>query len=267
MQELKDFWSKYEPYKLHPNDEEHLSSYKDELCLNLSIEEMREQYGNDLKNVQTKINFEKVELNKIKLLTNLIPVPFAGDVLNAKLYILTLNPGFTPGVYIDEHEDTKYIELAKQNLRLELKTFKSLHEDAKNTEGYKYWSKKGSIPNIVEEVSRLSNTEYDESFKFTKDNLAVIESVAYHSTQFAQIKNKDKLLSMSSSQLNKKFVHDYVMKRVRKNEAMVFVWRGADFWDLWDFSEEKNLIIREKKNAQKAILFDNEIYLISKIFV
>ena len=262
MQELKDFWSKYEPYKLHPEDEKDLSSIKDELCLHLSIGEMREKYGEDLKSKQTEINFNNVESNNKKLLTNLIPVPFAGDIFNAKLYILTLNPGFTPGVYIDEHEDTKYIELAKQNLRLELKTFKSLHEDAKNTEGYQYWSHNGRIPKIAREVQRLLNTEYDESFKFTKDNLAVIESVAYHSTQFAQIKNKDKLLSMSSSQLNKKFVHDYVMKRVRKNEAMVFVWRSANFWNI---TEEKNVIIR--KNPQHKNLYWEEVIPMAKFLV
>ena len=260
MQELKGFWSKYEPYKLHPEDEKDLSSIKDELCLHLSIGEMREKYGEDLKSEQTKINFNKVESNNKKLLTNLIPVPFAGDIFNAKLYILTLNPGFTPGVYIDEHEDTKYIELAKQNLRLELKTFKSLHEDAKNTDGYKYWSKK--IQNIVETVSALSNIEYDESFKITINSLAVIESAAYHSATFAQ--DYEKILhSMPSSQLVKKFVHDYVMERVRKNEAMVFVWRGAKFWNI---TEEKNVIIR-KVASGKNLYWEKEIIPMAKFLV
>ena len=122
------------------------------------------------------------------------------------------------------------------------------------------WFKK--IQNIATTASELSNIEYDESFNSTINNLAVIESVAYHSATFGS--NYEKILhSMPSSQLVKKFVHDYAMERVRKNEAMVFVWRGAKFWNI---TEEKNVIIRKVASGQN-LYWEKEIIPMAKFLV
>ena len=115
---------------------------------------------------------------KHKILTNLLVVPFFGDVENAKIYILMGNPGFNPGAYIDEVEDENYISLVNQNLKLELKTFKPLHEKAIKTEGYDYWSHKGRIPKITKLLTELNKKDYSQNYEFVKNSICVIESIA-----------------------------------------------------------------------------------------
>ena len=124
IKDLKSFWSKYIPYNLHPDDENYLGQSKQKYCLEISIEELRAKYGNDLKSDNTREKFIDDKKNRNKILSNLFVVPFFGDVENAKIYILMGNPGFHTGDYIDELEDKNYIELNKKNLKLELKTFK-----------------------------------------------------------------------------------------------------------------------------------------------
>ena len=104
INELKEFWSKYTHYQLHPDDEKYLGQNKDKYCLEISIEEIRKKYGHDLKADQTREKFISDKNNKNKILTNLLVVPFFGDVENAKIYILMGNPGFHTGDYVDEIE-------------------------------------------------------------------------------------------------------------------------------------------------------------------
>ena len=41
IEELKKFWSKYFPYKLHPDDENYLGNLRNKYCLDISIENLR----------------------------------------------------------------------------------------------------------------------------------------------------------------------------------------------------------------------------------
>jgi hypothetical protein len=104
IEDLKNFWANYNPYKLHPEDENYLSQNKQKYCLEISIEELRAKYGSDLKSDNTREKFVNDKQNKNKILNNLFVVPFFGDVENAKIYILMGNPGFHTGDYIDEIE-------------------------------------------------------------------------------------------------------------------------------------------------------------------
>ena len=45
IEDLKNFWANYNPYKLHPEDENYLSQNKQKYCLEISIEELRTKYG------------------------------------------------------------------------------------------------------------------------------------------------------------------------------------------------------------------------------
>ena len=82
--ELKKFWSNYNPYKLHPEDENYLGQNKLKYCLEISIEELRAKYGSDLKSDNTREKFLNDKQNKNKILNNLFVVPFFGDVENAR---------------------------------------------------------------------------------------------------------------------------------------------------------------------------------------
>ena len=250
INELKEFWSKYTHYQLHPDDKKYLGQNKDKYCLEISIEEIRKKYGHDLKADQTREKFISDKNNKNKILTNLLVVPFFGDVESAKIYILMGNPGFHTGDYVDEIENKDYQELVNKNLKLELKTFKSLHENAINTGGYRYWSQNGRIPKITKLLTELNNKDYSQNYEFVKNSICVIESIAYHSCN----KPDNELYNLPSSRFTKRLVNEHVQTKVNKSEAMCFVWRSVSFWNMQD---NKNLLIRDPKKAQLS-MFTNE---------
>lgn len=257
ISELKNFWSKYNPYQLHPEDEIFLGQNKQKYCLEISIEEIRKKYGRDLKSNKTRENFINDKNNKNKILNNLLVVPFFGDVENAKIYILMGNPGFHTGDYIDEVEDKNYIKLVKDNLRLELKTFKCLHDKAINTGGYKYWSNKGRISKISNYLTKLNNQSYSKNFEYVKKSVCVVESIAYHSCN----KPSDELYNLPSSKYNKRLVNEHIQQRVNNNKAMCFVWRSVSFWNM---QNHKNLLIRQPSQAQLSVFMNKEAEIMAQ---
>lgn len=251
ISELKEFWSQYQPYKLHPLDEQYLQENKQKYCLDLSIQEIRQKYGSDLKSDLTREKFLQDKNNRNKILTNMLVVPFFGDIENAKIYILMGNPGFHTGDYIDEHEDQDYINLTKQNLKLECKTFKSLHSSSVRTGGYRYWSSKGRIPKIAQKLTDLNQKSFDENYEYVKSSIAIVESIAYHSCN----KPNDELYNLPSSKITKRLVNEYIQSRINNNNSMCFVWRSVRFWNMHD---NQNLLIRDPKQAQLSMFTNLE---------
>ena len=251
IRDLANFWSEYIPYKLHPRDDEFLNKNKEKYCLEISIEELIEKYGNDLKSDNVKEKFINYKDNKNKILTNLLAIPFFGDVKNAKIYILTGNPGFHTGDYVDEVENNKYIEILKENLKLNIKTFACLKNDSINTGGYKYWSNGGRIPKISKYLNNLNKEPSYKNYEFVKNSICVVETIAYHSCN----KPHKELYNMPSSKMTKRLVNEYIQERVNNNEAMCFVWRGVSFWNM---KTHKNLLLRNPKEAQLSMFKNTE---------
>ena len=121
--EIKEFWSRYTPYKLHPDDEVYLCTNKLKYCLELPIEELRNKYGSDLKSNKVKESFVNNKFNRNKIVPSIYAIPFLGDIENAKIYILMGNPGFDTGDYVDEIENENYINLLNDNLDINSKIF------------------------------------------------------------------------------------------------------------------------------------------------
>lgn len=257
IEDLKNFWANYNPYKLHPEDENYLSQNKQKYCLEISIEELRAKYGSDLKSDNTREKFVNDKQNKNKILNNLFVVPFFGDVENAKIYILMGNPGFHTGDYIDEIEDKKYIELLKENLSLNSKTFTCLKDEAINTGGFRYWSNKGRISKISKYLTNLNNQSSSKNYEFVKQSVCVVESIAYHSCN----KPNDELYNLPSSKLTKRLVNEHIQQRVNDNKAMCFVWRSVKFWNM---NSHKNLLVRDPKQAQLAVFKNDEAEVMAK---
>jgi|TARA_B110001450_G_scaffold253437_1_gene276881 hypothetical protein len=257
IEDLKSFWSNYNPYKLHPEDENYLNQNKQKYCLEISIEELRIKYGNDLKSDLTREKFVNDKNNKNKILINLRAGPFFGDVTNAKIYILMGNPGFHTGDYVDEIEDENNIHLLNANLNLELKTFGCLHDKAIKTGGYRYWSNKGRIPKISKILTSINKQSSIKNYQLVKDSICVVESIAYHSCN----KPNDELYNLPSSKLTKRLVNDYIQERVNNDKAMCFVWRSAAFWNM---NSHKNLLIRDPKQAQLAVFKNDEAEVMAK---
>ena len=257
ISDLKKFWSKYIPYKLHPDDEDYLNNDKDKYCLEIPINEFRNQYGEDLKSDSTLENFKKEKGNQNKIFINLLPIPFLGDVVNAKVYILMGNPGFHSSAYIDEVENEDYVKLIKKNLLLSSDSFICLKDEAKETGGYKYWSQKGRIPKISQALDNINNKSSAENYKFVRDSVCIVESIAYHSCA----KPNNELYKLPSSKLTKRLVNEYIQNRVYEKKAMCFVWRSASFWKM---KEHLNILIRNPKEARLSNFTNDEVEKIAR---
>ena len=110
---LQNYWATFlrgrsrAPY-VHPEDDEYLASIgwwrkHPDLRAELTFE----------KYVQSR-RFE--ELRSSEFHFSLQPMPFAGDLSNAVVYILLLNPGFAHNDYYAEHRDAEYRRRLDQNL-------------------------------------------------------------------------------------------------------------------------------------------------------
>ena len=256
IDKLKEFWSKYIPYKLHPDDENYLGISKSKYCLELSINQLRNRYGNDLKSDIVNESFASNKSNRKKIMSNIFAIPFLGDVENARVYILMGNPGFETGDYVDEIENANYIQLLKNNINLKSKNFICLEDMAINTGGYKYWYDNRRMLKILKLLDNMNNLTTQENFEYLKNSICIIQSVAYHSCK----KPDKELYNLPSSLYTKKLVNEYVQKRIEQKDSLCFVWRSATFWNL---RETENLIERSPKKAQLAGFINDEAPLIA----
>ena len=249
--ELKEFWSRYTPYKLHPDDEHYLSINKPKYCLEVSIEELRNKYGNNLKLKKVKESFISNKFNRNKIIPNIFAIPFLGDVENARVYILMGNPGFDTGDYVDEIENENYIKLLKNNLDFKSKNFFCIDSMAFGTGGEKYWSQNGRMLKILKYLNSKNNLTSQDNYSFIKKSVCIIQSVAYHSCE----KPNNKLYNLPSSRFNKRLVNEYVQNKINNKKSLCFVYRSASFWNMQD---NGNLIVRSPKNARHQYLTENE---------
>ena len=237
MNAIKKFWSNYSPHNLHPEDLEYLGEKFSKYCLDYGVDQMKDRYGDNLYSSQANEKFDKDTKKHNKIFSKLYPVPFFGDIMNAKVYILSGNPGFKPFNFIEDYQNDVLIKLLKRNLNLEfLDSPFNIEKTLDSTGGYGYW--KPIYDKFVKEVSKKSSSNLEKIEEYVHRNVAVIESVAYHSKSSPL----PVLFKLPSSQLNKRFVHDYVLERVSANQAMIFVWRGSSHWEL-DANQE-NIIVK-----------------------
>lgn len=185
-------------------------------------------------------DFCKSSDNRLHL--GLIPVPFVGDMKNASIYILMINPGLELGDYF-EYEVPCFQQALRDNLRQKHKNgvmpFLFLDPQFAWHGGFRYWHRK--LKGIIERLAASRGESFTEARKTLGSKLAVVQLVPYHSTVF-----NPKALKLSSVRLAQEFVKQTVAERVRCGKAIVIVARQVKTWDqiLGDDLREKDEVIR-----------------------
>ena len=87
----------------------------------LARDHLRNSPGRDWKSVFSRDDFDAPRDRKLHL--NLLPQPFCGDLLHAKVYVLLLNPGVGPTDYFGEVAVPKYRRALRATLRQDFKHF------------------------------------------------------------------------------------------------------------------------------------------------
>lgn len=174
---------------------------------------------------------KKAAKEKYKLRLNVYPQHFVGDIDNAKIIILSLNPGYSTEYY-DAYKNstnkngTKYEQTIKENLEMEKPFFHAF--ELANESDLGYWGNKMKC--WVEEYDKKDNKTIIESLKKITENIALAEFFPYHSISYNDM--YDKLGKGTSPNSNRKikdylptqkFLFEKIKKRIDDKDDKVII--------------------------------------------
>lgn len=136
------------------------------------------------------------------------PEPFLGDVINANVLLLNLNPG-VDALNKQFQLQERYLQRASKNLKHEeLKfPFFLLDPELQGLPGYEWWSKK------------LKRLIHESSVEKVAKGIGCIELHGYPSERYKHIYG---LESMKYSK--------YLLEKAMQREAFIIIMRGQKFW-------------------------------------
>ncbi len=154
------------------------------------------------------------EFSDSRLHLGLYPVPFAGNLENASIYVLLANPSANIGSYKEQAEYRRQRQIGQESTE-DLLTFlgKGLKRYVRNNLGL------GKTAKIIAEHGGVSDTDILE-------DVAIIELSPYWSRSFIDGAHK-----LPSANLAVKFVEESIVPRVRDGEAILVVTRRVKDWD------------------------------------
>lgn len=234
-------WEKSEPPFVLEADRQLLSGNRSMLATERSYTKWEDVYSG--------ADFGKPGDRKLHL--GLVPHPFCGDLRNARVYLLMLNPGYGPHDYFAELEIPDYTEAAKKNLKQTFDEddypFFLLNPKFAWTGGYIWWQKK--FASTIEALASERKLCYSGARHYLSKQIASVELIPYHSTSFYDAAKWRKTLA--SVRMAREFVHGYVLPKVLANEAAIIVTRQANEWDL---PEHPNIVRYTAGEARSAHL-------------
>jgi predicted transport protein len=169
-----------------------------------------------------------------RLHLGLLPHPFCGDVANASIYVLMLNPGVGFQDYYGEYHVPDYRSAVVATLRQEFQpdVLPFMYLDPKFAwhGGFAWWH--GKLAGVIKHLCNHWQTSFAEARARLARCLASIELVPYHSESFGNARGIAKRLP--SAQLAARFVREFVLPKVRDGKGIVIVTRKVRAWELPD---------------------------------
>lgn len=127
-------------------------------------------------------NRDYCKLNDHKIMTNLLPEPFYGNV-NAHIYLLALNPGYSEGEE-EWHQDNKFLQALKLNLSHSYQKYPNyfFNPEFASHPGSKWW--KGKTRWFLQDLPQ------EKREVVLSNNLFCVEYFPYHSKRFKKLPSK-----------------------------------------------------------------------------
>ena len=181
--------------------------------------------------------------------TGLLPMPYSGNIAKAQIYILTLNPGFSPRGYYAESRgrgvrQDRICQLKQQNLD---RAYPWSSLNPKHLWSADYWYR--HFRDMALAMADQHNITFTKALSRISQKTAVLEFVPYHSKSFgipAKVVEQ-----MRSPKLMLNFVHDFVVPKAKQDEAIIIVARQVKRWDL---PKHKNIITYTPAQSRSAHL-------------
>jgi hypothetical protein len=180
-----------------------------------------------------------------KLNLGLLPVPYSGDLENAKIYVLMINPGLGDLDYVAEEKFVDYRAALDQSRRQSNQLLKSrypmifLDPQFSWTGGGQYWIKK--LRNFISLQREAQNCSMADAMSHLSKRICCIEYLPYHSVKF---KNGRFLHTLKSTCLIRGFILKDIVPRAKRGEVGIIV-RGQQYWQI----PEDRLTGKEKENV------------------
>lgn len=159
----------------------------------------------------------------------LLPQPFVGNLAQASVFILLLNPGFNAGDYYALHHSPAYAEAIKRNLSQQNGgddfPFFFLNPQFAWTAGGRWWQAR--LHSIAAELSRQNNIQLQDALQHMSRHLACLEMFPYHSSSFSPPK-----VALESKRLVCQYVQQVLVPRALQADALIVATRQAAAWSL-----------------------------------
>lgn len=179
---------------------------------------------------------------KYQFITGVPPMPFSGNLLRAKVVILTLNPGYVEKVNKDkclemkEAEKEQLLHLMRKALTLDGYGIYD-HTACSRDQGDHYWEK--AFAKLAMDAYDLpSNKEHHPIY----EDIAFFQLIGYHSVKFKDSAEIKHLPSMVFTKLLIKYL-------VTRTDKTFLILRSEELWketmgeDTWNMLETKGRII------------------------
>ena len=180
----------------------------------------------------------------------LLPIPFIGNLANASIFILMLNPGLSPIDYYAERHNVAYRQAHIRNLQQQNANdeypFTFLDPRFAWHSGFGYWQKK--LHSITEELAKQRGIKYQQALSQLARRLACLELLPYHSKAFGA----DAFLNrLPSVQAMRKYVHETLLPQAQTGKALLIATRSVNNWQL---PTHENIITYESTETRSAPL-------------
>ncbi|WP_420378694.1 hypothetical protein [Gilvibacter sp.] len=185
--------------------------------------------------------------------TDLFPIPYAGKLDTAKIFILLLNPGFTLSEYNSEESSSEFRKALRDNLAQKHLDpdfpFMFLNPELLWHSGGQYWLSK--LKDLILFIKNSRQISYLEAISSVSKSVAILELIPYHSTKFTRVGSLSKI---ASAQKMKSYVHSILIDRLNRNEICIICTRKSKFWEL---PEHENAIVYQGTECRSASLSMN----------
>lgn len=189
-----------------------------------------------------------------RLHLGLLPQPFIGDLKRASVFILLLNPGLGPGDYFGEYMVKEFRSALVANLKQDfsgnVSPFLFLDPQFAWHGGFNWWQ--GKLAGVITQLSSSWNTSFAVARERLASELASIELFPYRSGSFRDADSW--LTQLASVKLARSFVTDFVLPKVRENEAVLVITRKVKNWGI---VPEKGVVQYSHTEARAAHLTPN----------
>jgi hypothetical protein len=195
-----------------------------------------------------------------RLHLSLRPVPYLGNLAQAKIFILLLNPGLAYADYWAESNSKAFCQRLENNLQqsfdgIDFPFFK-LDPQFCWCSGFMWWESK-----LHEVIRRIAKEQFDNQYidamRDLSTKLACLELVPYHSSSFGAhslIKN------LPSVKMVKKFVTDSLIPQAEDAKLTLIVTRQAKEWRIPNSMEKtKNIVVYKGGHTRGASLSPNSL--------